>query len=155
VFLGRTEKESVRLYVQDIDSGQPRAISTEGITPSILAVSPDGRFVASPARDGRVTIYPVDPGDSRPLAGAEPGERPIAWSADGRSVYVYPSRESPARIFRIDIATGRRELWKTIVPADRAGLMTIQRIVMTPDARAYAYSFERILTNLEVVEGLR
>ena len=49
----------------------------------------------------------------------------------------------------------QRELWKTIAPADRSGLLTIDNIVMTPDARSYAYSYSRILTSLEMVEGLR
>ena len=88
-------------------------------------------------------------------AGVEAGERAITWSADGGSVYVYRRREAPARVFKIDVATGKRELWKTIAPADPAGLIAIPRIVMTPEASAYAYSFERILNHLEVVEGLR
>ncbi len=120
-----------------------------------MAVSLDGRFVATLGPDKRLTIYPVDGGASRPLPGAEVQERPIVWSADGGSIYVYRSHESPARVFKIDIATGKRELWKTIAPVDRAGLIAIDNIVMTPDARAYAYSFERIPTNLEVVDGLR
>jgi Tol biopolymer transport system component len=155
VFLGRTEKESLRLYIQDLDAGQPRAISPEGIAQVAVSVSPDGRFVAALAPDSTLTLYPIDGGASRPLAGGEMGERPISWSADGRSVYAYRRRESPARIFKIDVATGKRELWKTIAPTDRAGFITIDSIVMTPDARAYAYSFQRVLTNLKVVEGLK
>jgi Tol biopolymer transport system component len=155
VFLGRTEKESWRLYVQEIDGGQPRAFSPEGLTRSVVALSTDGRFVTALAPDTGTTIYPVDGGAPRPLTGAEPGEWPIAWSADGRSIYVYRRREAPARVFRIDVATGKRELWKTIAPADSSGLLSVHRIFMTADARSYVYSFERVLNNLSVVEGLR
>ncbi len=59
------------------------------------------------------------------------------------------------QVFGIDVATGRRELWKTIAPADRSGLVAIDGIVMTPDSRSYAYCYERILTSLQVVDGLR
>jgi hypothetical protein len=97
----------------------------------------------------------VDGGAARPLAGAETGEDPILWSTDGGSLYAYRRREAPAQVFKLDIATGRRELWKTIAPADRSGLVSINNIVMTPDARSQAYAYERILTSLEVVEGLR
>jgi eukaryotic-like serine/threonine-protein kinase len=155
VFLGRPGNGSFRVYVQDLEGGAARAISPEGIVPSRMAVSPDGKFVATVGPDNRLAIYPVDGGASRPLPGAEVLERAIAWSADGGSIYVYRTFESPARVFKIDVATGKRELWKTITPVDRAGLITIDNIVMTPDARAYAYSFQRVLTNLEVVEGLR
>ena len=120
-----------------------------------MAVSPDGRFFAARGPDSKIAIYPIDIGSPRSLPGGEPGENPILWSADGGSLYVYASREAPARIFKIDIASGRREPWKTISPADRSGLVAIDNIVMTPDARSYAYSYERILTSLEIVEGLR
>ena len=120
-----------------------------------MAVSPDGRFVAASGPDSKIAIYPVDGGAPRPLAGAEAVENPILWSADGGSLYVYRRGEAPARVFKVDVATGRRELWKTIAPADRSGLVAIDNVVMTPDARSYAYSYQRILTSLEVVEGLR
>jgi Tol biopolymer transport system component len=155
VFLGRSGTGALRVYVQDFNGGQPRPTTPEGMAFGHVAVSPDGRFVAALGPDSKIAIYPLDGGPPRPLAGAETREGIVTWSADGASLYVYRRFESPARIFKIEIATGRRELWKTIVPIDRAGLITIDNFVMTPDARAYAYSFQRILTNLEVVEGLR
>ena len=155
VFLGRAGKGSLRVYVQNVGGGEPRAISPEGLVGSLMAVSPDGRFLATPGPDSKTTIYAVDGGDARPLPGADVGERPIVWSADGGSIYVYQRREALARVFKIDVATGTRELWKAIAPADRAGLIGIDNIVMTPDARGYAYSVEQILTNLKLAEGLR
>ena len=155
VFLGRAGTGTLRVYVQSLDGGEPRAISPDGMPPGYLAVSPDGRLVAARGPDWRIALYPVDGGVSRPLAGAEALDNPILWSADGGSLYAYRSREAPARVFKIDIATGRQELWKTIAPADRSGLVAIDNIVMTPDARNYAYSYQQILTSLEVVEGLR
>ncbi len=153
VFLGLAGTGSLRLYLQDLDGGEPRAISPEGMPPGRLAVSPDGRFVTARAPDWKIAIYPVDGGSPQPLAGVEARENPILWS--GSSLYVFRSREAPAPVFKVDVATGRRELWKTIAPADRSGLVSIDNIVLTPDVRSYAYSYERILTSLEVVEGLR
>ena len=155
VFFGRAGTGSRRLYVQNLDGGEPRTISPEGMPPGPLAISPDGRFVAAQGPDSKIAIYPVDGGAPRPLAGSEAGESPILWSADGGLLFVYRTSDTPARVFKIDIATGRRELWKTIAPADRSGLVAIDNIVMTPDTRSYAYSYQRILTSLEVVEGLR
>jgi hypothetical protein len=154
-FLGRAGTDSWRLYVQSLDGGKPRAISSEGLQFEPLAASPDGRFVAAQGPDSKIAIYPVDGGAPRPLDGAEAAESPILWSADGRSLYCYRTNEAPARVFKIDVATGRRELWKTIAPADRSGLITIDNIVMTPDAQSCAYSYTRILTSLQVAEGLR
>jgi len=155
VFPGRSAKGALRLYVQTIDGGEPQPVSPEGIPLAFIALSPDGRLVAALGPNNKIALYPLDGSAPRALPGAEDFEGVICWSADGSSIYVYKRFESPARIFRIDVATGRRELWKTIMPVDRAGLITIDNFVMTPDARAYAYSFQRILTNLEIVEGLR
>src|SRR6266540_1144591 len=155
LFLGRTGSGFWRLYVQNLDGGDPKAVSPEGISGEFVAVSPDGRLVAAQGPDSKIAIYPVDGGAPRPLAGAEAEESPILWSSDDQSLYAYRRNEAPARVFKIDIATGKRELWKTIAPADRSGLITIENVVMTPDARSYAYSYLRILTSLELAEGLR
>jgi hypothetical protein len=144
----------MRVCVQDLDGGEPRAISPEGILPGDLAVSPDGRLVATRGADATIAVYPVDGGAERRLA-SEAFESPILWSTDGRSLYVYKIVEAPTQVVKLDIASGRRAPWKTIAPVDRSGLVSISRIVMTPDARSYAYSYERILTSLEVVEHLR
>src|SRR5262249_1550836 len=114
VFLGPAGKESLRVYVQNVGGGPSRAISPEGMIAARMAVSPDGRFVATPGPDSKIAIYPVEGGAARPLPGAESGEGAIVWSADGRSIFVYRRREAPARVFRIDVATGARELWKTV-----------------------------------------
>ena len=46
-----------------------------------------------------------------------------SWSADGRSLYVIEKQEKTAKVFRRDLATGRREPWKEITPADPAGFL--------------------------------
>jgi hypothetical protein len=43
----------------------------------------------------------------------------------------------------------------TLLPPDPAGASEILRIVMTPDARAYVYTFVRALSSLYIVDGLR
>jgi Tol biopolymer transport system component len=156
LFLGDTKTSPSRLYVQGLDGGEARAISPEGMSDGPrLAISPDGHFVAAQDSDKKIAIYAVDGGTTRPLAGAEAGESPVLWSADGESLYVYRWTGAPARVFKIDILSGKRELWKTIAPADPAGLLAIVHIVMTPDAHSYAYNYTRKLSSLQVAEGLR
>jgi hypothetical protein len=56
---------------------------------------------------------------------------------------------------RIDLATGERTTWKTLRPADRAGVLDIGFVQLSGDARSYVYSYRRILSTLYLVEGLR
>jgi Tol biopolymer transport system component len=156
LFLGRAPSGTQRLYVQDVDGGSPRPVSPEGMPDQPFAISPDGRSAAAQGPDGKSAIYPVEGNASaRPLQGAVAGESPVLWSADGRSLYVFTAEDAPSQVFRIDVANGQREPWKTLAPADRSGLVQIDSLVMTPDSRSYAYSYERILTDLEIVDGLR
>ena len=75
--------------------------------------------------------------------------------SDGKSLYVKGPGELPARVFRVNPFSGKRELWKQFAPSDLAGVVVVQGIVMTPDAAAYAYSYVRILSDLYVAEGLK
>ncbi|MFZ0277836.1 MAG: hypothetical protein WA254_22275 [Candidatus Sulfotelmatobacter sp.] len=45
----------------------------------------------------------------------------------------------PTRIFRVDIATGKHELWKEIAPADPAGVQSIVSANLSADGKSYAY----------------
>jgi serine/threonine protein kinase len=154
LFLARRGDSPFRLYAQDL-AGEPQAVSPEGLAAGSVAISPDGRLAAAIGADSKVVICPVDGAAQRPLPGSVAGERPIVWSAEGRALYVYRRHELPARVFRVDVESGRRELWKEIAPADRTGLDGIDTIRMTPDARAYAYGYTRILGSLQIVQGLR
>ena len=60
-----------------------------------------------------------------------------------------------ARVYRVDLDTGNRELWKELMPVDPGGVERISNVVITPDAKSYAYTFSRLLSDLFVVEGLK
>jgi Tol biopolymer transport system component len=147
--------EGLGLYAQPIGEGALEVLCPAGLLPGPVAISPDGHSVAAIGADERIVICRLDGSKPRLLSAAAAGEIPIVWSADGRSVYVYRRNELPARIVRVDVETGRREVWKDIAPADRTGLDRIDTIRMTPDGRAYAYGYTRILGSLQVVKNLR
>jgi hypothetical protein len=59
------------------------------------------------------------------------------------------------KVYRLDVATGAKELWKELLPADAAGVTQVGTVVPTPDGRAYVYSYIRLLSEMYVVEGLK
>jgi len=70
-------------------------------------------------------------------------------------VYLSRTGEIPAKIYKLELATGKKTVWKQIVPVDATGVSTIGPILMTPDGKTYAYGFHRTLGDLYLVEGLK
>jgi eukaryotic-like serine/threonine-protein kinase len=155
LFSGNEPDHGVRLYVQDLEGGKPVAISPEGTYGLAFLISPDGQEVAAVGPDQKGYLYPVAGGKPRPIPSLAEGELPIAWSADGHSIFVYRPAELPTKVDRIELATGRRTLWKELRPSDPAGVEFLGPILMTADEKTYVYGYRRLLTDLYVVEGLK
>jgi hypothetical protein len=153
---GTQEGHSARLYVRDLAGGAARPITPEGIRLYFngITASPDGKLVTAVDAGDRARIYPVDGGQERPIPGIEVGELPIQWSTN-TSLFVSRPGDLPAKVFRIDLTTGRRELVKQVTPLDPAGVFSIDPILMTRDGKAYVYSYRRHLSELYFVEGLK
>jgi eukaryotic-like serine/threonine-protein kinase len=147
--------QGVRLYVQDLSGGAPKAITNEGVNGSLIAISPDGKQVAMVGADQIPAILTLDSGETRPIPGLVVGEAPIAWSDDGRSLYVYRLGEVPATVNRLDLATGRKQLWKQLVPPDVSGVTDISSVLITPDGKNYIYEYGRTLSDLYLVNELK
>jgi len=155
LFSGTESNHGVRLYVQDSGTNKIEAISPEGTNGLSFALSPDGRVVAAVGPDEKGYLFPVPSGEPKPIPGLMAGEAPVAWSADGRSLYVYRGGELPAKIYKLEIATGSRTLWKQLMPPDPAGVEYVGPILPSPDGTAYAYGYRRLLSDLYLVEGLK
>jgi Tol biopolymer transport system component len=157
VLLAGTEPgHSTRLYVRDLE-GKSRPVIPADIRLSFtgISVSPDGRLVTAVTPDGSAAVFSIESGQSRPVPGLEPGELPVQWSEDGHSLYVLKPQGLPARLFRLDLETGQRALWKEIAPSDPAGVFGVDPIRLTRDGKAYVYSYRRLLSDLYLVEGLK
>ena len=155
VFSGNEPGRGVRFYVQALEGRKPRAISPEGINALNFAVSPDGEFVAGIGPDQKGYQYPVGGGEPRPILGLAAGEVPITWNENGRAIYVYRPGEVPARVYLLNPRTGRRRFWRQFMPSDRAGVNHIGPIRLTPDGQGYVYGYQRVLSDLYLVEGLK
>ena len=155
VFSGNELGHGVRLYIQNADGGQAQPIAPEGVNGTTFAISPDGQWVAAVGPDLKGSLYPTSGhGDPKLIAGYDPADLPISWSQDGHSIFVYQPGDVPAKVFRLDLATGKKTLWKQLVPGDSAGVATIDPILVTPDGKTFVYGFHRTLADLYMVEGL-
>jgi serine/threonine protein kinase/dipeptidyl aminopeptidase/acylaminoacyl peptidase len=155
VFSGSESGHAIRIYIQDVEGGKPKAITPEGGGTLGIIVSPDGKLVLGNGPDGKRYFFPVDGGEAQPVPGLKPGEFIDGWSEDGRSFLVQNFAGLPGVISRVDLATGKRTIWKEIVPADSAGVDSISGVEITPDAKSYVYSYVRTLSDLYMVEGVK
>ncbi|HXY13531.1 MAG TPA: protein kinase [Terriglobales bacterium] len=155
VFSGKEPGHAARIYRQDSFDGKPVPISPEGVDPLVVVLSPDGQHVVSIGPDEKAYSYPVAGGEPKVVVGVEPAEQPIQWSADGKEIYLYKPGDLPAKVYRLDLSTGHRTLWKELIPSDSAGVSRIGPIVITPDGKSCLYGYHRILSDLYLVEGLK
>jgi eukaryotic-like serine/threonine-protein kinase len=155
VLTGAEAGRATRVYVQDLPDGRPVSITPEGFrVASPGAVSPAGDLIVAVGEDEGLFLCATSGGTPRPLPGAARGEVVARWDRDGRTVFVFEPWQIPARVFRLGL-DGRRELVKTLAPADLGGAIAIHRLIMTPKGDGYAYTLERQLSDLYVATGFR
>ena len=152
VYIADQPGHAVRSYLADINGGNPRPITPEGTAGDI--VSPDGKFLLAQDNERRLWLYPI--------AGGEPSKTPIVLQPTeevfrfiGPDTILTALRTIPLHVVRVDVTGGHREPWKTIAPADPAGVHDIPVIRFSADGKSYAYSTARILSDLYVVDGLK
>lgn len=58
-------------------------------------------------------------------------------------------------MYRLDLATGRRELRRELMPPDPAGVLMIRPPHISSDGKSYAYSYRRTLSELFLADGLK
>ncbi len=152
-FCGHEAGRAIRCYVQEIDGGKPRPVTPDGTTDGL--VSPDGRQLLVRERGGGLQLYSVEGGPPRQVPGAIPEDTVIRWTPDGRALLVSSRSDVPARVERLDLSTGRRELFKTLGPADLTGVLQIAPIAISDDGKSHAYSCRRMTSHLFLVGGAR
>ncbi len=146
-----------KAFSMDFPNGQPKQISSEVLLPQPggrnVVMMPDGKSVALVATaSGSCFLQPIEGAGARPIPC--PTGRVGGVSSDGRTWYV---REGgiPAQLYRADILSGRKELWKEVAPPDAAGTYRMDNFLVTPDGKTYVYTYRRILSDLYLIEGLK
>jgi len=147
-----------RTMVQDLAGGPPRSAFPDGVWLRRNAFSPDGRFAVHECNGGSaLCLFPVGGGEPKPLPKNPNGnysDNLTAWDRSGR-LYLGRMNQASVAVDRLDLQTGRWERWTEIRPPDPAGVKGISRFAVTRKGDAYAYSYERRLSDLYVVDGVR
>jgi hypothetical protein len=150
VIAGADTRNEERVFLQDLAGGPPVPVTGAGVTLAQLGrpVSPDGLEVAALDPDGIPTLYPLKGGEPRPVPGLDDYDVPLCWTPDGRELMVARYEETPPRIRRVDVVSGRTRPWAGPRRSLPSGLLGQTRILVTPDAESYAYGAYRRMSDL-------
>ena len=122
VFVGGEAGRPSRVFIQSIAGGPPQAFTPEGVA-GPLVVSPDSRIRhrSQPEADN-CRNTPSREARRPSLLALCAGDEPLAWSPDGESIWVLNRDTRPAKIFRIELRSGRRSLWREVPYPDPAAI---------------------------------
>ncbi len=141
-----------RTYLVDVHSGAVRPITPEGTFGS--RITPDGRLLAVD-RNHEYWFFPIAGGEPQKTQVTLKHGESLVRFIDGGKTLIVRTRSMPLLLTRIDVATGRREPWKEIVPADPSGVRSVPVLKFSADGKSYAYCVGRIQSDLYVVDGLK
>ena len=158
VFAGAEQNKESRIYVQDVAGGSlPVALTEEGTSLAQLGrpISPDGKWIAGIGGDGVPELYSLTGGETRVIPSLGYLDTPVAWSLDGKELFVVRYEETPPRVDRVDVTTGRTRPWTVLRPGALSGLLGDYRILISPDGGSYAYNYVRQMSDLYLATGIR
>jgi Tol biopolymer transport system component len=150
LFQGNEPGRPPHLWVQSIDGGPPTRVAPDGVIGTLI--TPDNTRVLGRASDRHYYFFPVSGGAPQPIATMQGSDIPTRFSADGRYLYVTTFGRIPAVVTKIDLVAGTREKWREVVPSDRAGLINVGPVLVTPDGKTMVYSYTRLLSDLYLIE---
>jgi hypothetical protein len=144
-----------RSWFLELARGAPRPVTPEGalVVPGRL---PGGELLARTG-EGALSLHRLSGEQTGRLAWklpADPFLETVATIEGGRFLVVREG-SMPARLARVEIATGARTPWMTVGPPDATGVGHVWTVLVTPDGRGYAYTHGLFLQDLFLVEGLR
>ena len=97
---------------------------------------------------GDFLLIDLSGGATHAIPGLEKGDTPVRWSTDGSALFMR-APGPPADAFRIDVATGKRTVLTRLTTVSEV------KALASGDGRTWVYGYQRWLSDLVVVEGLR
>src|SRR5271168_135640 len=150
--VGAANGQPLRTYEMDLGGGKPQVLGPAGFLG--VAVAKDGKRIAGRNASGEAVVFDCESQKLQAIPGIEPEEQLSKWMEDGQALLVYSATSWEARMYRVEVATGKRTLLQTITLSEKAGSTAPLRLAYAQGSKTYVYSDVRILGNLYVVEGL-
>jgi len=150
---GAAEGQSMRSYEMDLEGGKPQPLGPPDFIGS--AVAKDGKRIAGRNASAQAVVFDRETQKLQVIPGVEPQDQFQNWTTDGNGLLVVSATPRDARVYRVEVTTGKRTLLQTVEPPDKAGSSQSVRLAYAEDSKTYVYSTVRVLGTLYVVEGLQ
>jgi Tol biopolymer transport system component len=150
-----------RDYLIDLGNGDSRPLTPEGVVG--VALAPDGKNAVVRGPDGNWGTSPIESGGFHAIPGPTSTYVVTGWSPDGKSLYAVSALasasllakpESTVKLYKIDVATGKTEFWKTFGDPT-AGYVFVNAPLFSADGNAYVYRYGYFTSQAYVVTGLK
>jgi Tol biopolymer transport system component len=150
---GAEPGKSGRTYLIDTQTGDSKPLTPDGY--SGTAFSHDGSKVAMRGPDGNWGVWAMADSKFTPIPSLDPKFGVRGWAPNDRELYARSSRaeDRGARVFRIDVKTGKMEFWKEF-GGNMTGIQSVGSPDMAQAADAYVYVYTQTLSEGYVISHL-
>jgi hypothetical protein len=150
--IGSEQGKPMRTYMMDVSSGKLEPLGPERFR--VIAVGKDGKRILGTMPTGWV-IFNTETQQVQPVAGIADTESPRKWTKDGEGLLVLGGPPAgPMSVTRLDLATGKRTLLKTVEAKDKAGVLDMS-MTMAEDEKSYAVFEVSAKDTLWMADGVR
>jgi serine/threonine protein kinase/Tol biopolymer transport system component len=152
LLIGATEGQPLRTYEMDLEGGKPQPLGPADFVGAVVAK--DGKRIAGRNASAEVVVFNRETQKIEVTPGVESQETLQKWTEDEQALLVSSGTQWEARVYRVEVATGRRTLLQKVELSERAGSTAKIRLLYAEHSKTYVYNTERVLGSLYVVEGL-
>jgi dipeptidyl aminopeptidase/acylaminoacyl peptidase len=159
VYIASEKGHLPRIWLQDVDSSTPRAISPEGVLGAYA--SPDDKWVITGNRTitsvyQNAALLSLANGHLETIRGLKADEPILGWTKENQLYVQATDRSSPTslHIDKLNPFTGARTPWRDL-PMPAIGGVIPDPPMITPDGATYGFDYRMRLTDLYTVNGVR
>jgi dipeptidyl aminopeptidase/acylaminoacyl peptidase len=152
LLIGAAEGQSLRTFEMDTEGGKPQPLGPPDFIGGAVAM--DGKRIAGRNASGEAVVLDRETQKMHVVPAVESTEVFDKWAEDGQALLVSSGTPAAVRMYRVEVATGKRTLLQTVELSEKAGSMLKLRLQYNEHSKTYVYDTRRILGSLYVVEGL-
>ena len=116
---GAAEGQSLRTYKMDLEGGKPQTVGPADFRGD--AVAKDGKSIAGWNASNQAVVFNSATQKMSVAPGIDPQERFDKWTEDGQALLVSLATRWDTRMYRVEVATGKRTLLQTVELTEKAG----------------------------------